>query len=132
MERLLNQALGTVRDLLLRNRAALDAIIHALTSQGAGTLSGEARVPRLSQSHVAKYFQAYIGGLQLEYVLQDCKGGESIGVLDSLHAIWCKPPTGLLKQQREWDGFQQEAITAEHRSILPDWCLGLCRRCVQS
>ena len=51
MERLLNQALGTVRDLLLRNRAALDAIIHALTSQGAGTLSGEARGPRLSQPH---------------------------------------------------------------------------------
>ena len=50
MERLLNQALGTVRDMLQRNRAALDAIIHALTSQGAGSLSGEARGPRLSQS----------------------------------------------------------------------------------
>lgn len=46
MERLLNQALGTVRDLLTRNRAALDAMTHALTSQGAGTLSGEARGPQ--------------------------------------------------------------------------------------
>ena len=45
MERLLNEALGTVRDLLQRNRAALDAIVRALTAQGAGTLTGEARRP---------------------------------------------------------------------------------------
>lgn len=41
MERLLNDAARNVRDMLERNRAALDAIVSALTRRENGSLTGE-------------------------------------------------------------------------------------------
>lgn len=41
MERLLNDAARNVRDMLERNRAALDAIVSALTRRESGSLTGE-------------------------------------------------------------------------------------------
>lgn len=51
MERLLNDAARNVRDMLERNRAALDAIVSALTRRENGSLTGEVGIKRIYVSN---------------------------------------------------------------------------------